>query len=344
MIFKNEKDKGVNNSNSMIKTENKIMPRVFGLFKKKDKDHRDKCHDSKSKLELQSHSTTTGIVNSTKSIQKTTIDKTIETALFETKKNEKNEPKNIFSDIFNKVFKKKSTQTDLSLQNFETINLQKLSQRVEWEKRTDIKYIAHISQMDSVLKKLSSGEYLLLKHSGKSVFRYNSEYLDTVDNKMYHSSNNKIRKRYYGEDGYWLEIKEKKSGKLNKYRIFNPTPDETETHIRTHTPYTISDVKSKLFVCYDRMSFVHKTLPLKITVDTNLKYNNDTQSTHFNDVMIIELKSKKNEADSAARMIESLNIKPCSVSKYRIGMSEFSPQLGQYPPLLHMKKISKLKY
>ena len=63
MIFKNEKDKGVNNSNSMIKTENKIMPRVFGLFKKKDKDHRDKCHDSKSKLELQSHSTTTCIVN-----------------------------------------------------------------------------------------------------------------------------------------------------------------------------------------------------------------------------------------------------------------------------------------
>jgi hypothetical protein len=48
MFFKPKKiDKGMNHSNSMIKSENKTMPRMFEWFKK-DKDNRDKRDDSKN--------------------------------------------------------------------------------------------------------------------------------------------------------------------------------------------------------------------------------------------------------------------------------------------------------
>lgn len=312
MFFKPKKiDKGMNHSNSMIKSENKIMPRMFEWFKK-DKDNRDKRDDSK----------------------------------------------NIFSGIFNKTLFKKNSDSQhvcspsiLSLKKFETTDIKSLTQKTVWEKRVDIKYIANDSAMDSLLQKLSA-EYLLLQHNGKCVSHYTTEYLDTADRSIFYGNrtqNNKpeykIRKRCYdNEDHFWLEVKEKKNGKLRKYRIFNPTPCEFEKFICSNTPYAPSDLNSALFIYYDRMTFMHKTLPLKITMDTNLKVKKDGSMIPFNNIMIIELKSRKNEAASAARIIESQDIKPCSIGKYRIGMAVIHPELKNdnlKHTLLQIKKINK---
>ena len=316
MFFKTKKiDKGINHhSNSMIKSENKIMPRMFEWFKK-DKDNCDKCDDSK----------------------------------------------NIFSGIFNKTLFKKNSDSQhvcspsvLSLKKFETTDIKSLTQKTVWEERIEIKYIANDSAMESLLQKLSA-EYLLLEHNGKCVSHYTTEYLDTADRSIFYGNRNqnnkpryKIRKRYYNnEDHFWLEVKEKKNGKLRKYRIFNPTPCEFEKFICSNTPYAPSDLKSALFVYHDRMTFMHKTLPLKITVDTNLKVKKDGSGCMipFNNIMIIELKSRKNEVAYAARIIESQDIKPRSVSKYRIGMAIMHPELKSddklKPTLLQIKKINK---
>lgn len=93
------------------------------------------------------------------------------------------------------------------------------------------------------------------------------------------------------------------------------------------------------------MAFIHKTLPLKITVDRNLKAKKDNCMIPFNDLMIIELKSRKNEAASAACIIESQYIQPCNVSKYSIGMVTLHPELKNNKlksTLLQIKKLAKI--
>lgn len=321
MFFKNKKDKEVNNSNSnsMIKSENKIMPKMFEWLKKSDK-YKDDSKNEPQHLHVVP------------------------------------ETKNIFPSNFYKYLFKKNptytiyTQKGLPLQ-FETTNLKILNQRTVWEERIDTKYVANVSELDSLLQKMST-EYMILKHKGKCICDYTSEYMETADRSMFyaHQLDNfhryKVRKRRYGsEDGFWLEVKEKKDGNLRKHRIFNPSSNDIKTFIRTNSPYESSDLTSVIFVYYERMTFTHKTLPLKITVDKNLRVKkNGSDLVPFNDLMIIEAKSRKNEAASIQRIIGSKHIKPCSVSKYCIGMATLYPELkvdASKPGLSNIKKISK---
>lgn len=238
----------------------------------------------------------------------------------------------------------------LPLQTFETINLPALNRRTNWEKRNDRKFVAHVSVLDSLLQCLSA-EYLLLENEGQRLWHYTTEYWDTTDQNMFyqHQRNKahryKIRKRRYGsEDGFWLEVKEKTpDGRTLKHRLFNPAPAEAETFIQNNSPYNQSELKPALFVDYERLTFLHKTLPLKITVDINLTAGNGITTNAFTDLMILEFKSEKKEFDYATRTIKARGLKPCSVSKYCIGMATLHPELKQNafkPTLLQIKKIS----
>lgn len=238
----------------------------------------------------------------------------------------------------------------LPLQTFETVNLPALNQRTNWEKRNDRKFVAHVSVLDSLLQSLSA-EYLLLENDGHRLWHYTTEYWDTPDRNMFYQHQRdkehryKIRKRRYGsEDGFWLEVKEKTpGGRTLKHRLFNPAPGETETFIHDNSPYTQNELNPALFVDYERMTFLHKTLPQKITVDINLTAGNGSTSIAFNDLMILEFKSEKKEVAFAARIMKSQGLKPCSVSKYCIGMAILHPELKQNafkPTLLQIKKIS----
>ncbi|MEK0420620.1 MAG: hypothetical protein RLZZ161_471 [Bacteroidota bacterium] len=238
----------------------------------------------------------------------------------------------------------------LPLQTFETLNLQVLNLRTDWEKRNDSKFLAHVSALDAVLQSLSE-EYLLLENQGSRVWHYTTEYWDTPDRNMFYEHHRdrahryKIRRRRYGqEDGFWLEVKEKTpDGRTLKHRLFNPAPAESEKFILTNSPYISSELSPALSVDYDRLTFLHKTQPLKITVDTNLKANNGSTSVSFTDLMILEIKSEKIQGASAAGLLKSFGLKPCSVSKYCIGMATLHPELKQNafkPLLMQIKKIS----
>lgn len=270
------------------------------------------------------------------------------------------ETKSKFSNIFDKFSLKKNsdhkplcTPTVFTPHSFQTITLQELERRTTWKERKDMKYVTHISTLDSLHQTLSK-EYLLLENKGNSVVKYKTEYWDTSGHDMFyqHQSDSahryKIRKRQYGnENGYWMEVKEKKNGKTIKYRLPNPSPSETETFISTNTPYKQSDLNSTVFIYYERMTFVHKNLPMKITIDKNMKAGNNHRSVPFDNVAIIEIKTEKNISDSRiVHIIESQGTKPCSVSKYCVGMATLHPELKQNivkhkSTLLEINKISK---
>jgi hypothetical protein len=236
------------------------------------------------------------------------------------------------------------------LQTFETLNLQALNQRTAWEKRNDSKFVAHDSVMDAILQRLSE-DYCILENEGNRVWHYTTEYWDTVDRNMFYEHHRdrahryKVRKRRYGsENGFWLEVKEKTpDGRTLKHRLFNPSPDESAVFIDSKSPYTHSALNQALFVDYERMTFLHKSLPLKITLDLNLMANNGSADVSFSNLMILEFKSEKQQAASAAGLMKPLGLKPCSLSKYCIGMATLHPELKQNafkPTLTQIQKIT----
>lgn len=236
------------------------------------------------------------------------------------------------------------------LQTFKSLNLQALNQRTAWEKRNDSKFVAHISVMDALLQRLSE-DYCILENQGNRVWNYTTEYWDTADRIMFYEHHRdrahryKVRKRKYGsENGYWLEVKEKTpDGRTLKHRLFNPSPDESAVFIDSNSPYVHSTLNQALFVNYDRMTFLHKSLPLKITVDKNLSVNNGIADVSFTNLMILEFKSEKRQAISAAGLIKPFGLRPCRLSKYCIGMATLHPELKQngFKPILsQIKKIT----
>jgi hypothetical protein len=236
------------------------------------------------------------------------------------------------------------------LQTFETLNLQALNQRTAWEKRNDSKFVAHDSVMDAILQRLSE-DYCIMENEGNRVWHYTTEYWDTVDRNMFYEHHRdrahryKVRKRRYGsENGFWLEVKEKTpDGRTLKHRLFNPSPDESAVFIDSKSPYTHSALNQALFVDYERMTFLHKSLPLKITLDLNLMANNGSADVSFSNLMILEFKSEKQQAASAAGLMKPLGLKPCSLSKYCIGMATLHPELKQNafkPTLTQILKIT----
>lgn len=270
------------------------------------------------------------------------------------------ETKSKFLNMFNKFsLKKKSdfhpffSRNKFPLHSFQTITLKELEKKTTWKERTDVKYITHVSTLDS-LHEILSKEYLILEDEGKRSIQYKTEYWDTSRHDMFyqhqldHPYRYKIRKRQYdNQNDYWMEVKQKIYGKTTKYRLLNPSPNETEKFISTNSPFKQCDLKSTIFIYYERMTFVHKNLPIKITIDKNMKVGNNHRSIPFDNVSIIEIKTENNDFTSnIVDIIESQGIKPCNISKYCVGMAKMYPEMKKNivkhkSALLELKKIIK---
>lgn len=327
---KNEFPNHSDSDNSILKSKNKTN--IFQWFKK------DKNDDDIKPVNKKSCEKT----NSSDIRNKEPDNKPIET---------KNKNSNIFKNIFLKKISPDQS-IDFSLDKFKTIDLPTLTKRVNWKKRNDTKFVAHVSEMNSLIETLCS-EYLIMEHRGKRVMHYMTEYLDTPDHTMFrdHQSNcehrYKVRKRRYeNENGVYMEVKEKIKGETYKHRILNPTPDEMNEFIKTNTPYSSHNLNTMLFVSYERITFIHKTLPIKITIDKNMKVGNGNTQTPFDNLVILELKTEKSPSACTINMIKSKGFKSCSISKYCIGIVTLYPELkitSKYnPTLLEIKKISKI--
>lgn len=234
--------------------------------------------------------------------------------------------------------------------HFETLDLQALSQRTAWEKRNDSKFLAPIAALDELLACFAP-DYLLLENNGSRVALYHTEYLDTVDYNMYFEHQRdrahrfKIRRRRYGnESQFWLEVKEKMpDGKTVKHRLFNPSSDEEAGFVQKHTPYRWDELLPSLQVKYERITLLHKSLPLKVTLDSKLTASDSNKTVHFNELLIVEFKSENKECNRVEKLMKPMRLKPCSLSKYCIAMATLHPELKQNafkPTLLQIKKVT----
>lgn len=224
---------------------------------------------------------------------------------------------------------------DLNTLNFfDTIPLSYLQDKAPLLNRKEIKFIVPIALLDSVLNDCKD-EYYLLKINNESIFRYSTNYYDTMDLQLYFDHHKgkgnryKIREREYVQsDLKYVEIKTKTNkNQTTKYRKEIKDWLEAKDFIQDHTKILESDLHQSLYSEYTRITLLHKEKKEKITLDFNLGFYEEQKSIQYNNIVIAEVKAEKIMAIHFNEIMKKYKIRSGSLSKYCLGLVSLHPKL-----------------
>lgn len=223
------------------------------------------------------------------------------------------------------------------LHSFKSLSLAEMDS-VKLMKRVDTKFILEEAKMPDILANLEK-HYQILEIANNRWMTYDSTYFDTTNLDFYLSHHNgisnrvKIRVRNYVESELsFLEIKLKNNkGVTSKNRIklshYNTKlSQESKNFIKT-TSQIAKPIHVTLINRFNRISLVNLGINERVTVDSNLSYNNLYQKEGL---VIIELKQEKlNRKSPLFQVLKSMSVHPYSISKYCIGMATIHTELKQ---------------
>ncbi|PLX09086.1 MAG: hypothetical protein C0596_04615 [Marinilabiliales bacterium] len=182
--------------------------------------------------------------------------------------------------------------------------------------------------MSSVLKDLSE-DYYILEIKKKKISAYKTLYYDSEDFICYYmhqfgrANRYKFRIREYVETGKsFFEIKVKNNHKKTyKSRIPNKNnklemTDDNVLFVTNKIGKSIVSFKGVLWVDYKRISLVSKNFSERLTIDLDLRFDNDMDSKSYSDMVILELKQDKSLRSKASEVLLSHRIFQESLSKY----------------------------
>lgn len=217
-------------------------------------------------------------------------------------------------------------------------------------RRYEKKYIISETQKNKLIMMLNS---FLVKDSyclnGNSYLVRNI-YLDTKENILIHNSINKPKykekiriRKYQGQIGYFLEIKKKYKGEVNKRRItisddeykhlFNALITKTNTYIENQISKELNyffqvypDLECRVFISYLREAYFAKdNHEFRITFDSqirtrrdNFDFENESYQRQLlkDDQYIMEVKVQGSLPLWFVRALSIYKIYPYSFSKY----------------------------
>lgn len=204
---------------------------------------------------------------------------------------------------------------------------------------------------DNVFERIEQ-KYLISKNDYYKLIDRLNEYLEedkffksNINNIYYDNDNNdliinsiekpmfkaKVRLRSYGTDNknLFMEIKDKYKSVVGKRRIkINSLEefDNNEDQISKEIKYYIKhyNLKPKIYIGYDRLSYRAKNGDLRLTFDFNLRsrlnnlnLSDDTGEKYFkDDLVIMEVKASNTLPLWFVRTLSELKIYPSSFSKY----------------------------
>lgn len=210
-------------------------------------------------------------------------------------------------------------------------------------RRVEEKYILNEKEYKCLLKRIN--KYLIddiyPKYTICSIYFDSDNYDSVIKSIEKPPYKEKVRIRSYGvvdNNGYlYLELKKKYNGIVSKRRIkmnldefnrFMNNELEINNQILKEINYVINrdNLKPKIFIAYDRLSYVVKDNPdLRITFDSNLRSRDydlvlnksDYGELFFNkDTYIMEVKTLGSIPLWLSKILSELTIYPRSFSKY----------------------------
>lgn len=219
------------------------------------------------------------------------------------------------------------------LSHYRPISLEEMDS-VALMKRMDTKFVVPVHALLSILEELKNS-YKILEINSNRLMTYNSTYFDTEDFNLYKDHHNqrktriKVRVREYLETNVrFIEIKRKSNkGITNKSRrkINGEDYHSASNAFTKEITQKNLHLKKSMTNSFNRITLVNTELKERITMDTNIEFDNALWNKNL---AIIELKQEKLKRMSPLyALLRKRHIKPLSVSKYCLGMSTIRPQL-----------------
>ena len=219
-----------------------------------------------------------------------------------------------------------------SLSQFEPIALKEMNS-VSLLKRIDTKFLTTETKLLEVLPYLQN-DYRILEIDENRLMNYATLYFDTDDLRSYMEHHNgkakrqKIRiRKYIDSDLCFLEIKEKQnSGMTNKTRC---TIADLETTLSTKSKEFIKKTTKKdlvlkpvLYNYFQRFTLVNTQRSERVTIDSCLNYKTDDITKALQNIVVIEVKQEKQNAQTPIyKALKANKIRTSSFSKYCIGVA-----------------------
>jgi hypothetical protein len=215
------------------------------------------------------------------------------------------------------------------------VTLDELVRRAALLVRMERKYLLDPADLASVLARLSV-DVQVLEIDGRREFGYHSLYLDTPNLECYLATTYgrrhrfKVRVRGYLESGLrFLEVKTRgRRGETVKHRVpyFGEGPALTHLLAAAGVATDPRHLEAALNVSYRRTTLFLPSSNARISIDSGLTWAlPGGAGVRLADLTVVETKSAG--VTPADRMLWSLGHRPCSVSKYCVGLATVRPDL-----------------
>lgn len=219
------------------------------------------------------------------------------------------------------------------LSKFKTVTLQDITEFGLMD-RVETKYVMHKKDLISFISTLPPNLNLLTFNTDP-VSIYKTEYYDTEHNSMYLDHHRgklnryKVRVRSYENTRTaYMEIKFKNNkGKTLKTRTdinFDNTHlmnDNLIEFVEKNSPYDLNLLKPYITTNYNRTTFIDMQNQIRLTLDTQLSFEDADKSQTFENLCILEIKKTSAEQTYIERTMHQLGYKEFSISKYCLAMA-----------------------
>lgn len=231
--------------------------------------------------------------------------------------------------------------TDLNnrLKTFNQISLTQLNAQASFLDRIDTKYLLTETEFKEILTDLEE-EFYILDIKEKSVFEYESIYMDTENYDFYFQHQNgeknrtKVRTRNYLDSGIaFFEYKQKQKWVTRKFRYqFTDTKDHGKMNNESNKFFewafqsfysrSPENIFPSLATKYHRITLCSKSNDERVTVDFNIRLedlrNKGKEIISLDNLVILESKSMSKNGKSSEIMKKNNIKRSASCSKYSL--------------------------
>ena len=246
-------------------------------------------------------------------------------------------------------------QVKNKLQFLDPISLDELSE-CRLLNRIDTKYICNIKYLPQIIEQAAK-DFKAQTSRSERIFGYESLYFDTPEMKTYfdHHQGKRIRykirfRKYLDTGDTFLEVKKKKNDirtdkRRNQFDLSLLLDNQHKKFLNDHIRVPGSGFNPTIWTLFDRITLAGKNHLERITIDTNIRFKNETKEICLPDLSIIEVKRDKTGGISPfMQILRDLYIRPYGFSKYIMGNILLTPNLKHNRFLRKVVTVNKICY
>lgn len=206
--------------------------------------------------------------------------------------------------------------------------------------RIDTKFVTTVPVLLQLLE-MAKDDYWAQEIDGERNLAYQTTYFDTLDYNMYyvhqsgHTNRQKLRFRtYVSSNLQFMEVKTKNNhGRTKKKRMKVVDTDITDSEklnfLQEHLRYNPDELRPAIANSFNRITLVNKGKTERLTIDTDLQFNNLVTGTKRNmgKLVIVELKRDGLCYSPVLEMLRQLRVFPHGFSKYCMGSALTNDEL-----------------